>query len=127
MKPSTTKCLQLLREAGAEGATTHDFWQAGCGSRYSARIMELRARGAIIETTRIRQGCSRYVLTQDIDIEREAGSGMTPPSSPTSLPLGAESERYSTQPLSVALSHDPGDAQGQLFERPAPTFDELVA
>lgn len=68
-------CLHLLREAGERGVTTAELLQAGVGSRYSARILELRTEGYVIESERIREGSWRYVLTHDA--ERAAGPPAT--------------------------------------------------
>jgi len=55
----------LLREAGDRGLTTSELLQAGIGARYSARLLELRERGWVVEVTRIRDGAHRYTLVSE--------------------------------------------------------------
>jgi hypothetical protein len=64
MKPSALKILRDLQHAGPVGRTTADLLHVG-GSRYSARIHELRRDGHNITEHRERQGSSRYVLQPD--------------------------------------------------------------
>lgn len=67
MKPSTLRCLQLLR--AHESVTTHDFLVGGCGSRFGARLCELRHDfGCVIEEHKLsdRSG-SRYRLIAEPD------------------------------------------------------------
>ena len=47
MKPSTRRCRDVLRSR--EWATVADFLTHGVGTRYSARILELRALGYVID------------------------------------------------------------------------------
>lgn len=54
------KCLHLLRQQ--EWVTTNDFLRAGCGSRFGARLLELRKQGYEIETEPVREGQARYRL-----------------------------------------------------------------
>jgi hypothetical protein len=54
--------LHLLREAGPRGVTTAEFLQAGCGSRFGARVQELRDAGHVIGSRRVRAGSHVYVL-----------------------------------------------------------------
>jgi hypothetical protein len=65
--PRTRRALvyQLLRDAGPRGVTTNDLLLAGVGSRYSARILELREVGYVIESQRLRDGQWRYTLTHE--------------------------------------------------------------
>jgi Helix-turn-helix domain len=57
--------LQLLREAGEHGVTTAQFLEAGCGSRFGARVQELRDAGWVIDARRVRVGSHVYVLGQE--------------------------------------------------------------
>jgi hypothetical protein len=95
--------LHLLREAGSRGITTAEFLRAGVGSRYSARIMELRQAGHVIEAERIREGSWRYVLTHDAAV----GAGEH---DPNSFPASADQStdqlfELPREPRSAAL-HD---------------------
>lgn len=75
MKPSTYKCLKLLRDQ--ESVTTHDFLVGGCGSRFGARLSELRhEHGCVIEEHKLsdRSG-SRYRLVA----EPETSPAANPP------------------------------------------------
>ena len=54
--------LQLLREAGPRGVTTAEFLKAGCGSRFGARIQELRDAGYVIDSKRVRSSSHVYTL-----------------------------------------------------------------
>lgn len=51
MKPETKtdKALRLLREAGTEGICGITMMQQGVGTRYAARVYELRQQGKKIE------------------------------------------------------------------------------
>ncbi len=65
----------LLEQAGERGLTTAELLQAGIGSRYSARIWELREAGWVIEAHRIRDGSWRYTLLAKpgvLSVEEEA-------------------------------------------------------
>lgn len=57
--------LKLLKGAGARGVTTNELLAAGVGSRYSARVLELRERGYGITSERIRNGQWRYTLVRE--------------------------------------------------------------
>lgn len=74
--------LHLLKEAGDRGVTTAELLQAGCGSRYGGRILELRKKGYVIESTRVRDGSWRYELLSCPDVERDAASAPVSPRSP---------------------------------------------
>jgi len=54
--------LHLLKQAGPGGVTTSEFLVAGCGSRFGARVQELRDDGYVIPAKRIRDGSYRYTL-----------------------------------------------------------------
>ncbi len=54
--------LNVLEQAGARGVTTAEIIQAGVGSRYGARLLELRERGYVVEAVRVRDGSYRYTL-----------------------------------------------------------------
>lgn len=56
------KVLALLKLAGEHGVTTAEFLRHGCGSRFGARIQELRDEGYRIDSERVRDGSSRYRL-----------------------------------------------------------------
>lgn len=80
MKPSTLKTLRLLREH--DSVTTHDLLVAGCGSRYSARIHELRhVHGFVIEEQRLTGDVngSRYrLVAEPEDFPQRRPSGEQP-------------------------------------------------
>jgi len=104
VKPATLKALRLLRSAGDRGVTTQDFLLAGVGSRYSARIFELRREfGCDIEEQRQRAGSSRYWLR-----EEPPGLDQSAPGSAARTPR----EAGGGHPLSLAspgpLAADPG-------------------
>lgn len=100
MKPSTRTTLDTL-EPG-RWVTTHDLLMAGCGSRYSARIMELRHLGYEIEAEQVRPGSWRYRRSAGPESAPAAtltpspysgrGLGVWPageaPARPTPLPAG---------------------------------------
>lgn len=71
--------LHLLQEAGDRGLTTAEIIQAGVGSRYGARLLELRKEGWVVEAERVRDGSWRYRLVGGV----ESGRGVQPPSSGT--------------------------------------------
>ena len=54
--------LSLLRNAQPDGVTTAQFLEAGAGSRFGARIAELRAEGYDIISEYQRQGSHKYFL-----------------------------------------------------------------
>jgi hypothetical protein len=54
--------LQLLSEAGPRGVTTGEFLEAGCGSRFGARVQELRDAGFVVDSRRLRAGAHVYTL-----------------------------------------------------------------
>ncbi len=55
-----------LEEAGPHGVSTADFLRAGCGSRFGARIHELRhEEGLRIDERYLRPGSSLYTLVTD--------------------------------------------------------------
>jgi hypothetical protein len=89
---------RLLREAGDRGVTTGELLQAGVGSRYGARIAELREQGWQIESARLRDGAWRYTL-------------ISRPSSP-SWPMAAEvttepAQLVEREPVRVPAIFDP--------------------
>lgn len=57
--------LRLLRDAGSKGVTTGQLLTAGVGSRYSARLRELRERGYVISSECVRPGQWRYTLLRE--------------------------------------------------------------
>lgn len=68
-------CLHLLETQ--EWVTTNEFLAAGCGSRFGARIQELRDRGYDIPPAeRVRDGQARYTLrSRERSERRSAESG----------------------------------------------------
>lgn len=56
---------KLLRDAGDHGVTTGELLQHGVGSRYSARLMELREQGWVVQAERVRDGQWRYILVSE--------------------------------------------------------------
>jgi len=54
--------LAALRAGGSAGVTTAELMRVGCGSRYGARLLELRAEGFEISSERVRDGSWRYTL-----------------------------------------------------------------
>ena len=73
MKPSAFKCLRELRHN--EWVTTSDFLNAGCGSRFGARLHELRELGCVIEERRLpeRSGSSYRLVAEPEEIPTEPG------------------------------------------------------
>ena len=57
--------FQLLRDAGSRGVLTEEFLQAGCGSRFGARVQELRDDGIAVGVECVRSGSYRYTLLPD--------------------------------------------------------------
>jgi hypothetical protein len=68
VKPSTAKALRVLEEAGDRGLTTGELTRM-VGTRFGARILELRRAGYVISEERIKANQSLYVL------ERQDGDG----------------------------------------------------
>lgn len=54
--------VKKLLEDNPKGVTTSQFLRAGCGSRYGARVQELRDQGHNISCTCVRAGEFLYVL-----------------------------------------------------------------
>lgn len=79
--------LSILESAGSRGVTTAECMAAGVGSRYSARLMELRDAGYVIESVRERDGSWRYTLLNSPDDSerggREPGFAKPSPSTPS--------------------------------------------
>jgi hypothetical protein len=69
--------LDLLRKRGRYGVTTRELLEAGCGSRYGARLAELRDDGHVVTGVRLRNGSWRYTLIRDA--ERDQASASRPP------------------------------------------------
>lgn len=115
LKPSAQRVLNRLRRGPA---TTSQLLEAGCGTRYSARILELRNLGYDIESKRVRQGSFLYTLRED-----PAGSGAAIPASgagsggsSTRETDGAPSELGRSGPAeSPSDSNGPADSGGALF------------
>jgi hypothetical protein len=66
--------LDLLRAAGTRGVTTAELLEAGVGARYSARLLELRREGHVIEAQRVRDGSWRYTLQEHAPTRVGAGN-----------------------------------------------------
>lgn len=83
--------LAILEAAGDRGVTTGEILQAGVGSRYGARLLELRKEHYVIEAAREREGSWRYRLLdspEGIAVAGVAGTGRggcPPAASPQSL------------------------------------------
>lgn len=82
----TAKALvrHLLEEAGGRGVSTSEFLRAGCGSRFGARIHELRHDEGLGITERyLRPGSSLYRLAagdgQPFDTTRAEFDACVPP------------------------------------------------
>lgn len=58
----TPMLLRLLTQAGEKGLTTHQLLESGVGSRYGARIRNLREAGYEITTDQIGPYSFRYRL-----------------------------------------------------------------
>src|SRR5438105_98255 len=97
--------LHLLREASASGVTTADFLRAGVGSRYGARLRELREAGHTITAKRERDGSWRYTLNPERDIAP----------APTPALSGSAGTAHPAAASGVALAGE----TGRLFEQPA--------
>jgi len=93
------RVLQLLRDAGPRGVVTAAFLEGGCGSRFGARIQELRDDGFAIVARPVRPGQYRYVLVAEPEGE------MTAVAAP--LPAGemAADRLFAPPPLN-AVRHD---------------------
>ena len=65
----------LLRAAGSRGVTTAEILQAGVGSRYGARLLELREAGWVVAVSREREGSHRYRLVSEPSVP---AAGMEP-------------------------------------------------
>lgn len=72
MKDSTRHTLDVLRTGPK---TTHELLEADCGSRYGARLFELRELGFVIDTSP-RKGGALYTLVHDP--ERATGEPVSP-------------------------------------------------
>lgn len=90
---------QMLRDAGPTGVTTSQFLRAGAGSRFGARVQELRDRGFTIPCSRVRDGEFRYVLDAEPvrpNHDAEGGGegntsrGSSPVAAVPAAPLSAE-------------------------------------
>jgi hypothetical protein len=67
--------LNALRLARPGGVTGSQLLEEGCGTRYGARIQDLRDQGHRISSKRVRDGLFLYTLA--FDVERDTGQ---PPS-----------------------------------------------
>ena len=71
MKPSTRRCRDVLRSR--EWATVADFLTHGVGTRYSARILELRALGYVIDARPVKDRSGYvYRLVAEPEVEPKA-------------------------------------------------------
>jgi hypothetical protein len=105
--------LSLLRDAGERGVETAEFLNAGVGSRYGARLLELRNEGHVIEAERIRNGSWKYTLLSEAGI----GAGPSRPS------LGASVDSGGALPSGTDTA-PPKSAAQQLFSPPS-RYDRL--
>lgn len=69
--------LMLLRDH-PNGVTTAQFLKYGCGSRFGARVNELRGEGHEISCEVIRPGSYRYKLIGDQTIEADVTLNVFP-------------------------------------------------
>lgn len=82
MKDSTRHTLDVLRTGPK---TTHELLEADCGTRYGARLFELRELGFVIDTSP-RKGGALYTLVHDPEkAAGESGAQSTPASAGRSL------------------------------------------
>jgi hypothetical protein len=65
---------RLLREAAPRGVTTAEFIEAGCGSRFGARVQELRDAGHLVDSKRLRSGSYLYTLRLPSAVPAEVGA-----------------------------------------------------
>lgn len=110
-------CLSLLEDAGPQGVTTGEFLQAGVGSRYGARLLELRKQGYVITSERIRDGSWRYVLVSDAS---DVGLGVDAGDNGVSLQPDAATTASVGRPGGV----ESDGASGHLFSLPD-AYEEL--
>lgn len=67
LKPSARRVLYALRAAGQKGATTGELAQPDCGgTRFGARIDELRKAGCVVFRVQLQPGRWRYWLQEDV-------------------------------------------------------------
>jgi hypothetical protein len=127
--------LSLLQDAGPRGVTTSEFMNAGVGSRYSARVRELRQAGWSITSERIREGSWRYTL--EPPLEPLSGPRWWKESHPerdmddtergvASVPLPRSDSPLGAVPRSSESSPPPDQDGTRLFELPS-RYDELAA
>lgn len=122
MKPSTRTTLDVL--VPGQWVTTHDLLMAGCGVRYSARIMELRREfGYQIDAEQVRPGSWRYRRAADpqssVPPESRQDSGLAQaPKSPLHIVAAPEGQTYplpagvvSVRAHSRRVHPEPGRAQ----------------
>lgn len=106
---TTSKGLvrHLLEEAGDIGVTTAAFLRAGCGSRFGARICELRHDdGMVIVEQRVSRSSSLYVSVAPPGPVSSPSAAVSPADGPGSL---------SPPPLDIG----PDETTDALFEVPA--------
>lgn len=113
--------LQLLKDAGDDGVTTARFLDEGVGSRYGARIREIREEGYEIYAHRLRDGSWRYVLAGDPSPAVPAGSThIQAEGAHRGGGLGGEHRApLVTSRMAVA----PSSSEGRLFELPVPALE----
>ncbi len=72
------KVLEVLRAAGARGVLTAELLASPAGSRYSARINELRRMpGCQISTECVRAGSYRFTLLSEPIVEGGEGAAVS--------------------------------------------------
>ena len=101
--------LEALRDAGKHGVTTAGLLKAGAGSRYGARLKELREEGHEISSVRLRDGEWLYTLVSEPDVE-----------------LCRDGEAAHSQPTDVASPPSPtspSDVTAQLSVVPESLFE----
>jgi hypothetical protein len=124
VKPATLKVFRLLRDAQPGSVTTHQFIEAGCGSRYSARLFELRELGCEIVTKRLRQGSASYTLIYaPPGLGSGTASGGTAAESRGKVAVGGVGSEGIDEP---SASQSPADPD-RLFDPPADDpYDAMV-
>ncbi len=75
MSDSQARVYKALEAAGDRGITTQEFIQSFAGSRFSARILELRSKfGCQISTERLSANSSRYrLISPPVGVEGGGG------------------------------------------------------
>lgn len=93
--------LRLLQDAGPRGVTTAEFLRAGVGSRYGARLREIREAGYDIVSERLTASSFRYELQNVSDPQTQVAD---PSPTRTSLVDGKPPSSLRGGGLSLAWS-----------------------